>query len=497
MRESNSNKNSQLLLKSALNLANFFSSIKNALLSQFSLARSSSASKDDVKFKLKMTRQQQKKKTREEAEEMMMKKPSSSSSNAKLAWEILLGPVIGHFAALHQQMDPIEELAPGQRFNPQKSNFNRQFLVPLVVVLFTTVYGLVGFQLEAGLPLTIEALQESPVIFTHQVVLPAVWRQMDFALGLDIVIAVGVYAMMLRTASVRPQYRIFMINFEGGGPSPPVRKVFIGRQELPAEVASAMITFRRRYKLPLECSVLTFMAVIDVFLYFSFFLNGCFRFEVGSLLFWFLLFPLYMFYIVYALFGTILFTMLACKYIRMRQRDVCLQFTGLIAEVEGRDFQRRRMTIEERGGGDNGKQGQGFEVSRFFRQGGSGSGGLRRGTIWRRYLLQNLRLVATCRMVREYNRFCWPLLSVLFPYYILVQCYLAYAVFFTPIPPLIAAIFYIAISEVNLFLFFIIRQCARVHQYNGQMEAANRTFYFRFLVSGGFQVARAPAMVKV
>ncbi|KAH9397284.1 hypothetical protein TYRP_003594 [Tyrophagus putrescentiae] len=394
-----------------------------------------------------------------------MKKPSSSFSNAKLAWEILLGPVIGHFAALHQQMDPIEELAPGQRFNPQKSNLNRQFLVPLVVVLFTTVYGLVGFQLEAGLPLTIEALQESPVIFTHQVVLPAIWRQMDFALGLDIVIAVGVYAMMLRTASVRPQYRIFMINFEGGGPSPPVRKVFIGRQELPAELLPQRL--------------------------FS-------DLEVGLAAFLVPPFPLYMFYIVYALFGTILFTMLACKYIRMRQRDVCCQFTGLIAEVEGRDFQKRRMTLEERGVVvimvNKGRvlKFRGFSDKEEV----DGSGGLRRGTIWRRYLLQNLRLVATCRMVREYNRFCWPLLSVLFPYYILVQCYLAYAVFFTPIPPLIAAIFYIAISEVNLFLFFIIRQCARVHQYNGQMEAANRTFYFRFLVSGGFQVARAPAMVK-
>ena len=89
----------------------------------------------------------------------------------------------------------------------------------------------------------------------------------------------------------------------------------------------------------------------------------------------------------------------------------------------------------------------------------------------------NRIMVDIAKMTQEYARFCNPHLSAIIPFYIGMQCYLLYIVFF--VASTITGekqLFSMTIAEMNLLLFVIIRQCAGVVTNNGRLEKQNRKF---------------------
>ena len=113
-----------------------------------------------------------------------------------------------------------------------------------------------------------------------------------------------------------------------------------------------------------------------------------------------------------------------------------------------------------------------------------------------RFYQLNQIVVDIAKMTQEYARFCTPLLSILIPFYISMQCYLLYIVFFVDSMPIIMKqLFSVTIAEMNLYLFVIIRQCAGVVTNNGRLEKQNRKFYLQ--IGHEFRSIRPRTLLKV
>lgn len=96
---------------------------------------------------------------------------------------------------------------------------------------------------------------------------------------------------------------------------------------------------------------------------------------------------------------------------------------------------------------------------------------------WWFYLKLNRTLTELSQTIKQYNRYCSPLISIIVPFYISVQCYLLFIVFkVTHIPLIWKQLFLIDVSIINLFLLIIITQCAGVVKINQRLEFESRRF---------------------
>lgn len=113
-----------------------------------------------------------------------------------------------HILFMFAQIDPlftVDKESQKLKFNGSRKKHS---LYALSVVIFGTIYGVYGFQLEAGLPLNNTALKNSSVIFSHQLVPSAVWAQVDFALGLDIIGTVTILMVFIIDKPVKKNYQL-------------------------------------------------------------------------------------------------------------------------------------------------------------------------------------------------------------------------------------------------------------------------------------------------
>ena len=122
-----------------------------------------------------------------------------------------------HLLALHRQCDPMVTLSnkeEGRNDQTQLEYLNkvkchrRQFLFPLIIILLTSLFGTLGMQAQNGLNFTLSSLISSPVIFTHKVIQVAIWRQMDVAIGLDVVISLLVFGALVVTPAIGRKYQL-------------------------------------------------------------------------------------------------------------------------------------------------------------------------------------------------------------------------------------------------------------------------------------------------
>lgn len=109
---------------------------------------------------------------------------------------------------------------------------------------------------------------------------------------------------------------------------------------------------------------------------------------------------------------------------------------------------------------------------------------------WYAYLRLQRTTVHICRTIRDYSHYCVFLLSALIPFYISVQCYLVYIVIFQDIPLHQKQFFMIDVGEMNLCLFVLVRECAKVVSLNQAIEVQNRKFYTKFSQLGIIVVSR-------
>ncbi len=86
-------------------------------------------------------------------------------------------------------------------------------------------------------------------------------------------------------------------------------------------------------------------------------------------------------------------------------------------------------------------------------------------------------ILATCRNIEAVGRFWQPVLTILFPYFITVQCYLMYLAVFVEMPFDERVIFALVQCEMTPIFFFLIKQSAKVVSNNGRFLRENRRFY--------------------
>ena len=117
---------------------------------------------------------------------------------------------------------------------------------------------------------------------------------------------------------------------------------------------------------------------------------------------------------------------------------------------------------------------------------------------WSRYMSLNTHLDVTSRTIREYSRFCAPILSVILPYYITLQCYMLYInLFVKHISIAFKYAFCLGMLEVNGFLFLVMYYCSGVAKFNRKFEKLTRQFVFYIRRHGGFKKNNLSAMLKV
>ncbi len=85
-------------------------------------------------------------------------------------------------------------------------------------------------------------------------------------------------------------------------------------------------------------------------------------------------------------------------------------------------------------------------------------------------------ILATCRNIKTVDRFWQPVLTILFPYFITVQCYLMYLAVFVEMPFDERVIFAMIQCEMTPLFFFLLKQCAKVVSNNSRFLKENRRF---------------------
>ena len=98
------------------------------------------------------------------------------------------------------------------------------------------------------------------------------------------------------------------------------------------------------------------------------------------------------------------------------------------------------------------------------------------------FMRLHANLLRLCKFNLEYFRYCKPLLSIILPYFIVVQCYMLYAIVFVEsLDYTLQQILIVCLIEMDLFLFIIVHQCAKVDKLNKAFEKCSRKF-FTFLI---------------
>ncbi|KAH9392264.1 hypothetical protein TYRP_005337, partial [Tyrophagus putrescentiae] len=371
-----------------------------------------------------------------------------------------------HLLALHHQCDPMVTLSnkeEGRNDQTELEYLNkvkchrRQFLFPLIIILLTSLFGTFGMQVQNGSNFTLSSLISSPVIFTHQVIQVAIWRQMDVAIGLDVVISLLVFGALVVTPAIGRKYQLTVNQTKDSNRT----QVFLGDTKLSKAVSKEMRSFQLKVKGPSQLVLAVFLFGLYLFLYANLLLNQKYQLNTFSALFWLFLFPLFMFYMIYALFGTSLFIVFACRYIYTLQRFLLKRYRYLESKNRrGSNFE----TIPITGDDDEAS----FQNEIFYYK----SCHNQVTAFWASFRVLQSRTVFLCRLIAEYNRFCWPLLSALFPYYILVQCYLLYVIFFQGLglgSSFSRVFFYFAIAQCNTAVFYLCKVATAVGRLNGQI----------------------------
>ncbi len=233
--------------------------------------------------------------------------------------------------------------------------------------------------------------------------------------------------------------------------------------ELSSTVSRKMLTFHRRLHRPafivLALLVTTAIAYMDVN---AFLLNDAVDFSKFSHVFtFFVLNNFSNIYILYGLFGLIIFVLLTTAFFHFQQQTILDDFSQLNASLENRLRRHvwRRSSEAAMGSSSEAEVGQ----------------------IWQKYTALNRKVIELCSTIQQYSTFWSPCLSVYFCGQITLQCYLIIiSIFATALPFIQRALAMYTFCENSLCIFLLIDQCAKMVRLNGRLETANRRFYLLF-----------------
>ena len=118
--------------------------------------------------------------------------------------------------------------------------------------------------------------------------------------------------------------------------------------------------------------------------------------------------------------------------------------------------------------------------------------------LWQQNKAINCEIIKICKDILKYAQFWTPMMTVYFLCFYGIQCYLAYIVFFNEqVSFYMKSIFLYGFIEMNIALFLLIDQCARIVKINRAIEKANRKFYLLFRLQKSFRKISTSQILKV
>lgn len=115
--------------------------------------------------------------------------------------------ISNHLAVFASKFDPIEHVDQHGGVAREDGKMSLHFCFAAFIIVFTTLYGIFGIELEHRGRVQFEQLPTSPYVFTHQFVPRSVWAQLDVGIITDFVTAVLVYPILILNPSVRKRFQ--------------------------------------------------------------------------------------------------------------------------------------------------------------------------------------------------------------------------------------------------------------------------------------------------
>lgn len=181
--------------------------------------------------------------------------------------------------------------------------------------------------------------------------------------------------------------------------------------------------------------------------------NGHAHLNLEDFLFWLIFFQLHLYYIIYAIFGSLGFVLLVSVYINFAQNELAQEMIKLNSEIKQEIEKTRKLKLEKL---------------------------IPKIVYLREFNRVNFQLAHLCTSFSAYIAFCRPFLSTLFPLYIGLFCYIAFAILFVGVPTLQKYVYSVALVVITALLFAITYQCAKVVKRNGRISKQMAIFAFLY-----------------
>lgn len=145
----------------------------------------------------------------------------------------------------------------------------------------------------------------------------------------------------------------------------------------------------------------------------------------------------------------IFFTIMASRYIQIRQRHSLEKFSQINAKLNKQHVNNHANLV------------------------------------WLEYMKINREVLSICKQIRAYSAYWSFFLTLMFPYYIILQCYVINIVALVPEVPLFErSLFMLVLVQVTIFFFLLIKECAQVVKLNEKILVENRRFFLRYFNYG-------------
>lgn len=207
--------------------------------------------------------------------------------------------------SIHYQTDPAVSLEPN--FVPRTNN---EFWVPLMLLVLNLTYGTIGLQYEYESLIDINQLPSCQYMFTHQILPQEMWKSYDFIMIIDHISISCLFLTIIFNPNIKPRYMLYLI--DGG------TRFVVDNYKLSRKQSETIIKYRK-YKLPMYLFVNFLYLLATVYFYITFF-NINIPLKPILYLYWFIIFPLSLWFVVY---GKYVFTIFMCIIIKL---NICYIF---------------------------------------------------------------------------------------------------------------------------------------------------------------------------
>ena len=171
----------------------------------------------------------------------------------------------------------------------------------------------------------------------HQVINRALWPVFDPAVWIAESFVCAMYvAILVREREPIHRDARMICNFErkGGDERERVAVVWIGQRRMRAEETDRMLRVRNVVNVSHRNGLIGFYIMMYIYMYSQLIINSLYTVTLGSVVFWLVGQPAFMFYAVYAVFSKSAYVIAVSEHLQVRQRSILARFIKLNKETQ-------------------------------------------------------------------------------------------------------------------------------------------------------------------